>query len=49
MLSSSEVDWINNYHKEVWEKVSPRIKDEAVLAWLKENTQSLQVPQVVAA
>ena len=23
VLSKSEVEWVNNYHKEVWEKASP--------------------------
>lgn len=49
VLSHSEVDWINSYHKDVWEKVSPRIKDSKVLKWLEDNTQTLQVPQMVPA
>ncbi len=49
MLSDSEVDWVNSYHKEVWEKVSPRVEDEKVLQWLKQNTAPLQVPQMVPA
>ena len=43
MLSKSEVEWVNNYHKEVWEKASPRMSGE-VLEWLRENTAPLEVP-----
>lgn len=49
VLSQPEVDWVNAYHKEVWEKVSPRIKDEKVLQWLKSNTEPVQVPAMVPA
>lgn len=49
VLNDSEVDWINSYHKEVWEKASPRVEDPKVLEWLKTNTAPLQVPLVVAA
>lgn len=24
LLSHAEIDWLNNYHAEVWEKVSPQ-------------------------
>jgi len=24
LLSDTEVDWLNSYHAEVWEKVSPQ-------------------------
>ena len=43
MLSKSEVDWVNAYHMEVWEKASPRMSG-AVLEWLRENTAPLKVP-----
>ncbi|MGB1361524.1 MAG: M24 family metallopeptidase [Alphaproteobacteria bacterium] len=35
MLSSEEIDWLNNYHTQVWEKISPLLKDEPeVYNWL---------------
>ena len=48
VLSKSEVEWVNNYHKEVWEKASPRMSGE-LLEWLRENTARLEVPAQVAA
>lgn len=46
LLSAVEVDWVNAYHQQVWEAVSPRLSGE-VLDWLKANTQPL--PTRVAA
>ena len=43
VLSKSEVEWVNTYHKEVWEKASPRMSGD-VLEWLRENTAPLNVP-----
>lgn len=43
VLSKSEVEWVNSYHKEVWEKASPRMSGD-VLDWLRENTAPLEVP-----
>ena len=51
VLSSRELDWVDSYHKEVWEKVSPRLQDAKhakTLEWLKTNTQPLQRPAVSA-
>jgi len=39
LLSNSEVAWINNYHKEVYEKLAPYL-DEEERAWLKEETRA---------
>ena len=36
LMSGAEVRWLNEYHAVVWEKVSPRVTDEKVKAWLKE-------------
>ncbi|KAA6418050.1 MAG: putative Xaa-Pro aminopeptidase P-like [Trebouxia sp. A1-2] len=42
VLSKKEIEWVNSYHKEVWEKVSPRMQhDKDLLAWVKKNTQPL--------
>jgi Xaa-Pro aminopeptidase len=40
LLSSKEIDWINSYHKIVFEKLSPHINKE-VTAWLKIKTQPI--------
>jgi len=40
LLTSEEREWLNNYHKEVFEKVSPLLNDE-VKAWLKEATRAI--------
>ena len=35
ILSPDELDWLNAYHEEVYEKISPRVS-EKVAAWLKD-------------
>jgi len=46
LLSESEVAWINTYHQEVWEKISPRLTDEPVaLDWLFDHTQPIEKPR----
>lgn len=40
LLEKKEIDWINSYHTEVYEKLSPLLtKEEA--AWLKEKTEMI--------
>ncbi|KAI5365506.1 putative creatinase, peptidase M24, peptidase M24B, X-Pro dipeptidase/aminopeptidase P [Septoria linicola] len=40
MLTKTELDYINAYHEEVWEKTSPFFKDdERTLKWLKRECQ----------
>ncbi|KAL3145608.1 hypothetical protein ABBQ32_003156 [Trebouxia sp. C0010 RCD-2024] len=42
VLSKKEVDWVNQYHQEVWEKVSPHLQHDAeLLSWVKKNTEPL--------
>lgn len=51
VLSDVEVEWVNAYHAEVWDKASPRMSGDA-LEWLRANTAPLEVPlkaQQVAA
>lgn len=36
-LTQGEIDWINEYHKAVYEKLSPHLNDEEK-AWLKKKT-----------
>tara|TARA_B110000438_G_C15790400_1_gene640421 strand:- start:579 stop:2093 length:1515 start_codon:yes stop_codon:yes gene_type:complete len=40
MMNDQELDWLNSYHKEVFEKVAPLLKDK-VLHWLKEATKPI--------
>lgn len=40
LLSHSEINWLNDYHSQVWEKVSPLLAGSA-LEWLWNNTQPL--------
>lgn len=40
MLSAEERAWLNNYHKEVYEKLSPSLNEEQ-RAWLKYNTRAI--------
>ncbi|KAJ8572901.1 hypothetical protein K7X08_009412 [Anisodus acutangulus] len=39
LLSDEEVEWLNSYHLQVWEKVSPLL-DGSVRQWLWDNTAS---------
>ncbi|MBT3387778.1 MAG: aminopeptidase P family protein [Desulfobacula sp.] len=40
MLSKDEIDWVNNYHARVFEKLSPNL-DKDVSSWLKGKTRAL--------
>ncbi|KAE8010202.1 hypothetical protein FH972_006592 [Carpinus fangiana] len=40
LLSVAEVDWLNEYHSQVWEKVSPLL-DGSARQWLWNNTRPL--------
>jgi Xaa-Pro aminopeptidase len=37
LMDKSQIDWLNSYHKEVFEKISPLLNEEETL-WLKEKT-----------
>lgn len=42
LLTQGEKDWVNDHHKEIWEKTSDLLKDDALaLAWLKRETAPL--------
>ena len=41
LLSSRECEWINAYHRNVWETISPMLEQPEVRAWLKEATAAL--------
>lgn len=40
LLSAEEVKWLNDYHSQVWEKVSPLVEGSA-RQWLRDNTQPI--------
>lgn len=39
-LSSEEIDWVNSYHRVVWEKLSDKVSNAAKM-WLEQNTTPL--------
>lgn len=42
LLTELEKKWLNDYHKEVWEKISPLLKnDSRALEWLKRETAAV--------
>ena len=41
LLTTAEIEWLNQYHAKVWEKLSPKIEDPAVLEWLKARTEAI--------
>ena len=40
MLTTIEIDWLNNYHQEVYKKLSPSL-DEQEKEWLKKATEKI--------
>ncbi len=40
LLTGEEIEWLNNYHKRVFEAAAPHLDDE-LKAWLKEKTSPL--------
>lgn len=43
LLDQREIDWLNSYHKEVYEKLSPYL-NPAEKKWLKSKTSSINPP-----
>jgi Xaa-Pro aminopeptidase len=42
LLAPEERDWLNDYHKEVWEKTNGSFKnDERTTRWLRRETASI--------
>ena len=40
LMTDEEINWLNNYHKEVFEKISPLISG-TTLKWLNQSTQPI--------
>jgi Xaa-Pro aminopeptidase len=41
LLSQEEIDWLNAYHKDVYERLSKRVDGE-LLAYLEEVTKPIE-------
>jgi Xaa-Pro aminopeptidase len=42
LLSADEIEWINKYHDEVWEKISPLVKEDTrATEWLNKEVAHL--------
>ncbi|KAK3274580.1 hypothetical protein CYMTET_17242 [Cymbomonas tetramitiformis] len=41
LLTESELKWLDDYHAQVWELVSPRMEEGAPRTWLEQNTRPL--------
>lgn len=41
MLTAEEVEWLNSYHRTVYEKLSPRL-DEETREWIKEACEAIE-------
>jgi Xaa-Pro aminopeptidase len=39
MMTGEEVDWLNDYHRRVAEKLMPLLTDEADRQWLRKATE----------
>ena len=48
-LNQDEIEWVNSYHQEVWDAVSPLVEDEDVKQWLKDATSPLEVAALSVA
>lgn len=43
MMSSDELDWLDKYHEEVWEKVSPKLeKGSPEYQWLERGCAKIE-------
>ena len=40
LLNQKEINWLNSYHSEVYEKLSPHLSDDEKV-WLKEKTEAI--------
>ena len=41
LLSSDEIDWLNNYHQKVWDDLNQEVSDDSVKAWLYKATKAI--------
>ena len=43
LMAPKDVAWLNEYHAQVWDKVSPRVEDEETKTWLRDATKPVTV------
>ena len=48
IMSEKEIAWVDRYHAEVWDLVSPLVEDDEVRSWLREKTMPLERAAAVA-
>ena len=41
IMSAEEIEWVNNYHATVRERLMPALETPAEKAWLEEHTKAL--------
>lgn len=41
LMTDDEINWLNDYHRQVWEKLAPKIADPAVKSWLERATKPI--------
>ena len=41
ILTDSDITWINNYHRKVYDNVSKELNNQEELDWLKEATSPI--------
>lgn len=41
LMKRSEIAWLDEYHREVWSKISPRLPDGECKHWLRKKTSPL--------
>lgn len=46
LMSGKDCKWLNEYHQQVWEQVSPRVEDQEVLEWLKTACKPVKVEKI---
>ena len=45
IMSEDEIAWVNKYHEQVWEKISPRVQKDEVKEWLRAATAKISTKQ----
>ena len=40
IMSEKQINWLNNYHRDVWQKLSPFVEGEAK-GWLRNATEEI--------
>ena len=43
LLGNEGMEWVNAYHRDVWEKVNPLLSSDKAREWLFNNTQPMRM------